>query len=221
MENHRYVEAERHLAGADPVMARIIAERGPCTLDPDPRPFPMLVRSILGQQISVKAAASIRRRFADLLPAGEITAEGVLALSAEEMRGAGLSRPKARYVRDLAEKVSAGVVDLSTLSDLSDEDVVQALIQVNGIGRWTAEMFLIFSLGRPDVLSVGDLGIRTAAARAYALPAPATPEDLRAVAAPWQPYRSIACWYLWRTLDNLPVAPAAPAAPAGTPDWGR
>lgn len=207
MASHRYAEAEAHLSAADPVIARLIAERGTCRLEPDPRHFLVLVRAIVGQQISVKAAASIRGRLAGLMPGGEVTPEGIVALDEEQLRAAGLSRPKARYIRDLAEKVVAGVVELARLPEMEDEEVIRELVQVKGIGRWTAEMFLIFCLGRLDVLSVDDMGVRAAVRRAYGLSALPGKPELHAIAEPWHPYASIATWYLWRSLDNVPQAP--------------
>jgi len=186
------------------VLARIIAERGPCALAPDPAYFARLVRAIVGQQISVKAASSIRARLYALVPDGEATPEAILRLSDEDLRGAGVSRPKARSLRDLAEKVSSGQLDLAGLNGKPDEEVIRDLVQVRGIGRWTAEMLLIFALGRPDVLPVDDLGFRNAVQRAYGLGALPGPAELREIAAPWHPYASIATWYLWRSLDNVP-----------------
>ena len=208
MSTSPYTAAETHLAAADPLLARLIAVHGPCTLAPDPRYFYILVDSIISQQISVKAAASILRRFQALLPGGAVTPEAILALPAEQMREAGLSGAKVRYVRDLAEKVAAGVVNLEGLQNALDEDVIRALVQVTGIGRWTAEMFLIFSLGRPDVLPVADLGFRTAAQRAYGLAALPGKVELQALAASWHPYATVATWYLWRSLSNTPALEA-------------
>lgn len=209
MSDSPYAAAEAHLAAADPALARLIATHGPCTLVPDPRYFHTLVDSIISQQISVKAAASILRRFQALLPDGTVTPEAILALPLEEMRAAGLSGAKARYVRDLAEKVAAGVVDLEGIRHEPDEAVIRELVQVKGIGRWTAEMFLIFSLGRLDVLPVDDLGFRTAAQRVYGLAALPGKADLQALAAGWHPYATVATWYLWRSLSNTPALEAA------------
>ena len=209
MSTSPHAAAEAHLAAVDPVLARLIAAHGPCTLAPDPRPFHTLVDSIISQQISVKAAASILRRFQALLPDGAVTPEAILALPVEQMRAAGLSGAKARYVRDLAEKVAAGVVDLESIAHAPDEVVIRELVQVKGIGRWTAEMFLIFSLGRPDVLPVDDLGFRTAAQRAYGLAALPGKAALQALAAGWHPYATVATWHLWRSLSNTPALEAA------------
>ncbi|MBI3945242.1 MAG: DNA-3-methyladenine glycosylase 2 family protein [Armatimonadetes bacterium] len=206
MSASRHAEAEAHLAAADPTIAALVAAHGACTLAPEPRHFFALVRAVLGQQISVKAAASIRGRLAARLPGGEVTPEGILAMDEEQLRAAGLSRPKARCVRDLAGRVSSGALDLAWLARQPDEVVVVELTLVKGIGRWTAEMFLIFSLGRPDVLATSDLGFRAAVKRAYRLGALPDEPQLREIAAPWHPYASIATWHLWRSLDNLPAA---------------
>jgi DNA-3-methyladenine glycosylase II len=170
------------------------------------RYFGALVSAILGQQISVKAARSIRARLEALVPAGqEMTPDLILSLTPEQLRAAGLSRAKALYVVDLAEKVRNGTLDLALVAEMPDEDVADVLTRVKGIGRWTADMFLIFCLGRCDVLPVGDLGLRAAAQRVYSLSALPDPRTLRAIAEPWRPYRSVATWYLWRSLDNTPA----------------
>jgi DNA-3-methyladenine glycosylase II len=199
-------EALAHLAAADPVLARLIAGYGVITRDRDRPRFYGLVRAILGQQISVKAASAIDARLRALFPAGHIDPDGLLALSDEALRGVGLSAAKTRYLRDLAARVASGGLDLSQIHELDDETIIAKLIEVSGIGRWTAEMFLMFSLGRDDVLSVGDLGVRQAIGRLYGFEREATPAECRAVAEPWRPYRSIATFYLWHSLYNeLPI----------------
>jgi len=218
MSDSLYAAAEAHLTAADPVLARLIAAYGPCTLAPDSRGFHTLVDSIISQQISVKAAASILRRFVGLLPDGVVTPEAILALTPEAMCEAGLSGAKVRYVRDLAEKVAAGVVNFARVAQAPDDGAIQELVQVKVIGRWTAEMFLIFALGRPDVLPVDDLGFRTAAQRAYGLAALPDKATLQALAAGWHPYATVATWYLWRSLGKTPViVPDDPAAAKLTP----
>jgi len=193
--------ATRHLAGVDPVFARLVSELGPCRLElhRGSSAFAYLVRAILAQQISVAAARSIGERVRDRFGAA-LPPERILEASEEELRGLGLSRQKARYLRDLAEKTRDGF-PFGRLSRLSDEKVIETLTVVNGIGRWTAEMYLMFRLGRPDVLPVGDLGIRAAMKRAYRMRAMPKPERMRRVAAPWRPYRTVACWYLWQSVD--------------------
>jgi DNA-3-methyladenine glycosylase II len=136
------------------------------------------------------------------MPVATPTVEGFAALSDEQLRGAGMSRQKIGYLRDLCEKVGSRKIDLDGLDALSDEEVVAALVTIKGIGRWSAEMFLIFRLLRPDVLPVGDLGIVTAVQKAYRLRKRPTPDRLRQIGAAWRPYRSIASWYLWRSLDS-------------------
>jgi DNA-3-methyladenine glycosylase II len=199
-------EALAHLAAADPVLARLIAGYGVITRDRDRPRFYGLVRAILGQQISVKAASAIDARLRTLFPAGHVDPDGLLALSDEALRGVGLSAAKTRYLRDLAARVASGSLDLSQIHELDDETIIAKLIEVSGIGRWTAEMFLMFSLGRDDVLSVGDLGVRQAIGRLYGFEREATPAECRTVAEPWRPYRSIATFYLWHSLYNeLPI----------------
>jgi len=198
--------ASRHLRRVDPVMARLVSEVGPCRLRPrrDGTPFAYLARAIVAQQISVAAARSISGRlglrFGTPLPPGPI-----LAASERELRGLGLSRQKATYLQDLARQTLDGL-PLASLARLSDEDVIDALTVVKGIGRWTAEMYLMFRLGRPDVLPVDDLGLRSAMRRAYRMRALPPPVRMRRVAAAWRPYRTVACWYLWQSLDIRPPA---------------
>jgi DNA-3-methyladenine glycosylase II len=164
-----------------------------------------LVRSIVGQQLSTKAARSIYARLAALFGGRAPTPAELLAVEEETLRAAGLSRPKVGYLRDLARRVEAGELDLETLHEFPDEEVAARLTAVKGLGQWSADMFLMFHLGRPDVLPVGDLGIRRAVERAYGLPAPPDPSALRALAEPWRPDRTLACLYLWESLDNNPA----------------
>ncbi|HWP85046.1 MAG TPA: DNA-3-methyladenine glycosylase [Terriglobia bacterium] len=199
--------AARQLAQADEAMAALIERIGPCRLRMSWRShyFRALVEAIIYQQLSGKAAGTILARFRSLYPAHRFPRpEEILATPHSAFRAAGLSKQKTAYLRDLAERVAAGTFPPPRLRSLSDEEVIARLTEVKGIGRWTAEMFLIFCLGRPDVLSAGDLGIRKAVQRAYAyksLPAPRTVErhGLR-----WRPYRSIASWYLWASVDGAP-----------------
>jgi DNA-3-methyladenine glycosylase II len=196
--------AQRHLARRDPVLKRLVAAVGPCTLWFQRDPFAALVRAIVAQQISTKAANSIRGRLEEaLVPAGMVPA-AVLAASDETLRGAGLSAAKARSLRDLAEHVHDGRLPLHTLHRLTDEEVIERLVPVRGIGRWTAQMFLIFSLGRLDVLPVADLGLRVGVQRQYTLAEPPDKATLEEMARPWQPFRSVATWYFWRSLGFVP-----------------
>jgi DNA-3-methyladenine glycosylase II len=198
------LKARRHLARRDPVMKRLIAQVGGCTLQFNPHRFEVLVRSIVSQQISGKAARSISARLEETLGEGGICAPAILATSDEALRAAGLSTAKARAVRDLAEKVHGGTVLLDVLHDLPDEEVIARLLPVRGIGRWTAEMFLIFSLGRVDVLPVGDYGLREGVRRQYELAELPGKDQLAEIAEPWRPYRSIATWFLWRSFGPVP-----------------
>ncbi len=167
-------------------------------------PFPALVRTITSQQISTKAAATIHGRLCALMPRG-VHPDALLALTDAAMREAGLSRQKTTYLRDLATKVSSGELPVDSLHELEDEAVIEAIVKVKGLGRWSAEMFLMFRLRRPDVLPVDDLGIVNAIHRLYGLRKKPTPDRIRKIAEAWRPYRTIACWYLWRSLENTPV----------------
>src|SRR6266481_1212834 len=196
-------KAQTHLQQSDPVMASIIDRVGPCQIAYREPTFEALARSIVFQQLSTKAARTIYGRLEEAA-GGRITPEAIQNLSLGEMRRAGLSKQKIGYIRDLAEHALSGKVDFDRLPAMSDEEVIVALTDIKGVGVWTAHMFLIFALRRPNVLAVGDLGVRAAIKRHYkkrALPKPAQIEKL---AANWHPYRSIACWYLWRSLE-LPV----------------
>ena len=192
----------------DPVLAAIIKRHGPCRLGAVRDRFDhfsMLVRAIVFQQLSTKAATTIHDRLLQCLPDGKPTPECLATITDAQYRGAGISRQKAAYLRDLCEKVGSGDVPLDSVDAMTDEEVIEALTKVKGIGRWTAEMFLIFRLQRPDVLPVGDLGIVNAIQRAYKLRKKPTPDRMRKLGEAWRPYRSIATWYLWRSLDPIPV----------------
>jgi DNA-3-methyladenine glycosylase II len=191
-----YARARRLLLRRDPVLAALIKQHGPCGLADALRAghFDALVRAIVFQQLSTKAASTIHSRLLTLLPGGEVTPAAVAALSEEQFRSVGVSRQKAMYLRDLSEKVLRSEVALDALDALDDESVIAALTRVKGVGRWTAEMFLMFRLHRPDVLPVGDLGILTAVQKAYGLRKRPSPERLRELGDAWKPYRSIACW---------------------------
>jgi DNA-3-methyladenine glycosylase II len=210
-----YARARRILLRRDPILAALIRRHGPCGLAAAPRAdhFSALVRAITFQQLSTKAASTIYNRMMTLMPEGAPTPAGFACVTDGQLRAAGMSRQKSAYLRDLCEKISSGTVDLAALEAMTDEDVIASLIKVKGIGRWSAEMFLIFRLLRPDVLPVGDLGILTAVQRAYKLRKRPSPDRLRKIGEAWRPYRSVASWYLWRSLDNEPVVkPPTPAA---------
>ena len=194
-----------HLRRADPVLDRLIATFGVVTRERDRPPFYALLRAIISQQISVRAAAAIMARLLALFPAGQAPDPAVLlAIPDEQLRAAGLSAAKVRSVRDLAAKVQSGVVDLDRLPLMSDEEVISVLCQIRGIGRWTAEMVLIFSLGRLDVLPVDDRGLRTSIQRNYGFAQLPNAATIRALAEPWRPYRTVATIYLWESLHNTP-----------------
>jgi DNA-3-methyladenine glycosylase II len=190
-----------HLRGADPVLARAIEAVGSFRLKRDRNCFGTLTESILHQQLALKAAKTITARFRQLYGDGR----GRLPAPAEllrtpprRLRAAGLSRQKIRYLKGLARRCASGKLRLERLGRMSDEEVIAALTQVKGIGRWTAEMFLIFSLGRPDVWAVDDLGLQLAVKRLYRLRRHPSPENMRVLGEPWRPYRTVASWYLWQ-----------------------
>jgi DNA-3-methyladenine glycosylase II len=201
----------RRLLRRDPIMAALMRQHGACGLADALRVdhFSALTRAIVFQQLSTKAASTIHSRLVALLPEGKVTAPALAAVTDDQFRSAGISRQKAMYLRDLAERVNSGVLRLEGLERLDDESVIAALTTVKGIGRWTAEMFLMFRLHRPDVLPVGDLGIVTAVHKVYGLRQRPTADRLRKLGDAWKPYRSIACWYLWRSLDNNGAVSAA------------
>ncbi len=200
-----FTQAARHLKKADPVLAQVIARIGPPQLHREPDAWRALSSSIIGQQVSVHAARAIRGRFAAVVPGHDFPAPAHIAqLSDEALRACGLSGNKTRAVRDLARHFAEGLIAPERCVAMDDEDVIAALLPVRGIGRWTAEMFLIFSLGRPDVLAVDDLGLRNAMRKLYALDELPTAGQMRAIGEVWRPWRSVASWYLWRSLDNEP-----------------
>ena len=207
-----YRRAERLLARRDPVLRGLIRRIGHCGLARSQRedPFVAMVEAIVWQQLSTRAAAAIYARVLAVMPNGGAPTPGALAAAdPAALRAAGLSRAKAAYIQDLAAKVVDGTVHLDRLTALDDDGVIAELTKVKGIGRWTAEMFLMFRLHRPDVLPVGDLGIVKAIQRAYGLRKPPTPARMERIAGGWRPYRSVACWYLWQSLDALPGVPNA------------
>ena len=197
MAVHRIRVAERHLAKADAVMAGLIAAHGPCTLD-DARPaapFRVLARSIVSQQLSTKAAETIAARVRSAI-GGPIGPRRLLAVPPEALRGAGLSGAKVRYLLELSRRVVAGELDFAALAAVDDDAALASLTDIPGVGRWTAEMFLIFALGRLNVLALGDAGLRRAARSLYGV------ESLAELEPRWQPYCSVASWYLWRAIDG-------------------
>jgi DNA-3-methyladenine glycosylase II len=214
-------KAVNHLRKSDPVIRAIIERIGPCRMQFGPAEFHSLAEAIVYQQLNGKAAETIFKRFAALT--GEpLTPEGILKLSDEQLRGVGLSKQKSSYLKDLAAKTASGELDFTRLPELPDEAVIAHLTQVKGIGVWTAQMFLMFSLKRENILPTGDFGVRMAihkhyldvqrakAAKKSAVPKKGrerkiklpTPEQMEKIAKCWEPYRSVACWYLWKSLDT-------------------
>jgi DNA-3-methyladenine glycosylase II len=201
-----YARARRLLARRDPVLRDLMRRYGSCGLAESQHtdPFKALVHAIVSQQLSSKAAATIAARV-DALFGGFPTPGQVDAVSDDQLRGVGLSGQKIGYIRDLCRHIHARSLPLDDLEAMPDEEVIAALTCVKGIGRWTAEMFLMFRLHRPDVLPVGDLGIVKAVQRAYRLRKVPTADRLVRIGESWRPYRSVACWYLWASLDNTPL----------------
>jgi len=193
-------KAVLHLKKSDPVLRAIIERVGPCRMEFGPAEFASLAEAIVYQQLNGKAAVTIFKRFAAL--AGEpITPDGILKLTDDQLRSVGLSKQKSAYLKDLAAKTASGLLDFSRLPQLPDEEVIEHLTQVKGIGVWTAHMFLIFSLQRPNVLPTGDYGVQMALKKHYKKRKLPKPKDMEKIASAWEPYRSIACWYMWRSLD--------------------
>ena len=203
-----YVRARRLLMRRDPVLAGAIKRIGPCGLPARQHAdhLTALVRAIVGQQLSGKAAATIFERFRGLFPGGVITASGISALDDPALRSVGLSGQKVGYLRDLCARIGDGRLQLDALDVLPDEVVIERLVSVKGFGRWTAEMFLMFRLHRPDVLPVADLGIMKAIQSLYRLRKRPNPKRILAIGEPWRPYRSVASWYLWQSLSKSQVA---------------
>jgi 3-methyladenine DNA glycosylase/8-oxoguanine DNA glycosylase len=202
MADHR--ASVRYLKRVDPVLARVIERVGVCRLQvrAEGTHFQALARAIVFQQLSGKAAGTIYARFNALYPGGSPTPEAVRATSEAALRAAGLSRQKIGYLKDLAEKVHSTELPLDRVEEMDDADLIDHLVQVKGIGKWTAQMFLMFRLGRPDVLPDLDLGIQNAIHRAYKKRKRPTPKQVLKIGAKWSPHSTVACWYLWRSLEN-------------------
>ncbi len=203
-------EADEHLRSVDHVLRRLIDAEGPIDPSTDrrgsrPDAYEALARAIVGQQLSTKAAASIWGRVTELFDGGTPTPSQLQKVPPQDLRDAGLSWSKVGFLKDLAERVEDGRLDLDRLNELSDEDVIAELIEIKGVGRWTAEMFLIFHLARPDVVSIGDLGIRRAVQIAYGMDELPGPTEMERISEPWRPHRTLACLYLWRSLANTPA----------------
>jgi len=193
-------KAITHLKKADPVLAALIDRIGPFRMEYGPPEFHSLAESIVYQQLNGKAAATIFERLA--ARAGQpLTPQGILRLSEGEMRSVGLSKQKSSYLRDMAARTLKGEVDFGKLCDLSDEDVIEHLTRVKGVGVWTAQMFLMFTLRRPNVFPTGDFGVRAAIKKHYRKRQLPTPAQMEKIARSWEPYRTAACWYLWKSMD--------------------
>jgi DNA-3-methyladenine glycosylase II len=206
----RLTQADEHLRSVDHVIRRLIDDGGPIDPATDRRgsrrdAYEALARAIVGQQLSTKAAASIWGRVIELFGGGTPTPSQLLKIEPEDLRNAGLSWSKVGFLKDLAERIQDGRLDLARLNELSDEDVIAELIEIKGVGRWTVEMFLIFHLARPDVVSMGDLGIRRAVQIGYGMDELPGPTEMERISEPWRPHRTLACLYLWRSLDNAPA----------------
>ena len=193
-------KAINHLRQSDPVLSAIIEHVGAFRMNYDEPAFHSLAEAIVYQQLHGKAAATIFGRLA-ALTGNPLTPEGILKLSEEQMRAVGLSKQKLSYLRDLAAKTHSGELDFTRLPELSDEEVIKQLTQVKGIGVWTAHMFLMFALRRPNVLPTGDLGVQMAIRQHYKKRKLPKPAQMEKIAKCWEPYRSVACWYLWKSMD--------------------
>ncbi len=198
-------KAYQHLRSADPTLRRLIDEHGPYQPRPSADPWSALVRAILFQQLAGAAASAIQRKWFAFYGDAEATPtpEQILDTSDEEFRACGISRQKMSYFRDLALHTTDGRLNLSRLNRMSDEDVICTLTAVKGVGEWTAHMHLMFHLGRPDVLPVGDLGVRKGMQIAYGLSEMPTPQEAREIGEPWGPYRSVGSWYMWQAVETV------------------
>ena len=192
--------AVRHLKKSDPILAAIIDKVGPCRMQYGPPEFHSLAEAIIYQQLNGKAAVTIFKRFTDL--AGDpLTPAGILKLTPEQMRAVGLSKQKSSYLVDMAQRAQRGELDFARLGEMSDDEVIKHLTQVKGVGVWTAHMFLMFTLRRPNILPVGDFGVQMAIKKLYKKRKMPKPKDMEKIARAWEPYRSVACWYLWKSMD--------------------
>ena len=195
-------KAIKHLKSSDKVICEVIKKHGPCTITPAlDNPFHALTSSIISQQLSAHAARAIKERLFDLLGVEHFTPKNILKMSSKTSRAAGLSQPKFKYIQRLASAVENGELDFESIAKYEDEEIISKLITFPGIGRWTAEMFLIFGLGRPDVLSVNDAGLKRGLKISYKLPESPSEDEMISTGELWRPYRSVASWYLWRVVD--------------------
>jgi DNA-3-methyladenine glycosylase II len=193
-------KAIKHLKKSDPILSAIIERVGVCRMEFGPPEFHSLAEAIVYQQLNGKAAVTIFKRFAAL--AGDpVTPQGIVKLSDAQLRSVGLSKQKSTYLKDMAQRAARGELDFSRLPGMSDDEVIKHLTQVKGVGVWTAHMFLMFTLKRPNVLPTGDFGIQMAIKKHYKKRKMPKPAQMEKIAKVWEPYRSVACWYLWRSLD--------------------
>lgn len=199
--------AAAHLTKYDPHLAPIITSAGLCAIQPHREYYRALANSIIGQQLSVKAAATIKQRFVNLFGGTFPTPEAILTTPTDKLRSAGLSNQKANYIRDLAQHIVDGKVRFNRLDKQTNDEIIAGLTDVKGVGEWTVHMFLMFCMGRPDVLAYGDLGVRTGIKKLYGLSDLPSPAEVQAIATTyhWHPYATIACWYVWHSLDNAPA----------------
>jgi DNA-3-methyladenine glycosylase II len=207
--NSKLKIAAKYLSDQDPILALVIKRAGVATITPHKNYYQELVESIVSQQLSVKAATTIFKRFLALFPGSEFpTPDLILQKDIEDLRGVGLSRQKGSYIQDLALKVIEGTVKFNHLDMLSNDDIIAELTKIKGVGVWTVHMFLIFCMGRLDVLPIGDLGIKNGMAKLYGFERSPTADEMLAIAEKnhWAPYESIASWYVWHSLDNKPTS---------------
>jgi DNA-3-methyladenine glycosylase II len=191
--------AVRHLKNADPILAAIIESVGPCRMEFGAPEFHSLAEAIVYQQLNGKAAVTIFKRFT-ALTGDPVTPKGILKLTDAQLRSVGLSKQKSSYLKDMAERAARGDLDFSRLPDMTDDEVIKHLTQVKGVGVWTAHMFLMFTLRRPNILPTGDYGVQMAMKKHYKKRKLPKPEQMMKIAKAWEPYRSVACWYMWRSL---------------------
>lgn len=202
MTSDELQKAREYLIKSDPILGEVIKNYPPFERRVGENYFVNLAETIISQQLSIKAADTIWLRFVKLFPKNKITPENVITTDTEKMRECGISYQKIGYIKDLAEKTLVSGIVFEQFDIMTDEEIIAELIKVKGIGRWTAEMFLMFTMGRPDVFSYGDLGIRKAIQRIYSLKKQPTQKKAEQIAKQWIPYRTVACRYLWRSLDN-------------------
>ncbi len=195
-------QAEAELSSADPILAKVIKKVGSCRIKRVGGGYEVLVRSILSQQISTAAARTVLERLVARMPNGKLSADAISQLSDDVLQATGISRQKRSYLRDLTQKTLDGTINFRVLSRLDDESAISTLVQVKGVGRWTAQMFLMFWLERPDIFAPDDLGLQNACTHLYGLGDRVSPRELSEFSKRWSPWRTVAAWYLWRSLEK-------------------